>query len=380
MTDTSAKQTQVRKIEITRPDDWHIHLRDGDYLPTCVADASRYFGRVIVMPNLVPPVTNAELARQYHQRILQCADSASAGGWQQDQFQPLMTLYITPETDARTVTDARESGIVHAFKLYPAGATTNSDAGVDQIESLYPLFEAMQAQGMTLSIHGEVTDPTTDIFDREALFIEQQLSPICQKFPELKVILEHITTSHAVDFVKDSGKNVAATITAHHLMYNRNDLLSGGIKPIYYCLPVLKRNTHQQALIDAAISGSNKFFLGTDSAPHPQTAKENACGCAAGCYTAHAAIELYTEVFAQEDALDKLEGFASFHGADFYGLPRNSDKITLIEEPWNIAPTQKFGADQLIPIRAGATVNWRVANTVTASSQTTQSAQMEKSS
>ena len=363
MADTSSP---ARTIQLTRPDDWHIHLRDSDYLPACVADASRYFGRVIVMPNLVPPVTNAEAAAAYKQRILKCATTGPISESGQDSFQPLMTLYITPETNAATVSEACKSGIVHAFKLYPAGATTNSDAGVDQIESLYPLFEAMQAQGMPLSIHGEVTDPTTDIFDREALFIKQQLAPICEKFPDLKVILEHITTSHAVEFVKSASKNVAATITAHHLLYNRNDLLSGGIKPIYYCLPVLKRNTHQQALINAATSGSNKFFLGTDSAPHPQSAKENACGCAAGCYTAHAAIELYAEAFDQEGALDKLEGFASFYGADFYGLARNKDTITLIEDPWEIQQSQAFGADQLIPLRAGATVNWRVADNGTA--------------
>ena len=351
----------ARQLTITRPDDWHIHLRDEDYLPACVADASRYFGRLIVMPNLVPPVTDAEAAKAYRQRILACARPGPFNEEGQDSFEPLMTLYITPETNATTVSEACRSGIVNAFKLYPAGATTNSAAGVDQIESLYPLFEAMQDQGMPLSIHGEVTDPTTDIFDREALFIEQQLSPICEKFPELKVILEHITTSDAVDFVNSASPNVAATITVHHLLYNRNDLLSGGIRPIYYCLPVLKRNTHQQALINAATSGSNKFFLGTDSAPHPKTAKENACGCAAGCYSAHAAIELYAEAFAQENALDKLEGFASFHGADFYGLARNKDTITLIEEPWEVPQTQPFGNDQLIPLRAGTTVNWRVA-------------------
>ncbi len=315
------------------------------------------------MPNLVPPVIDAASAQAYQRRILECVKPGPISDEGQDSFQPLMTLYITPETNAATVSAACETGIVHAFKLYPAGATTNSDAGVDQIEALYPLFEAMQTQGMPLSIHGEVTDPSTDIFDREALFIEQQLAPICERFPELKVILEHITTSDAVDFVKGANEHVAATITAHHLLYNRNDLMSSGIKPIYYCLPVLKRNTHQQALINAATSGNNKFFLGTDSAPHPKTAKENACGCAAGCYTAHAAIELYAEVFDQEEALDQLEGFASFHGADFYGRSRNKDSITLIEEAWTVPQTQPFGADQLIPLRAGTKVNWRVADT-----------------
>ena len=312
------------------------------------------------MPNLIPPLTDAQLAEGYRQRILNCLERTTAHQWQEDSFQPLMTLYITPQTNAQTVAEASESGIVHAFKLYPAGATTNSDAGVDQIESLYPLFAAMEAHGMILSIHGEVTDPTTDIFDREALFIEQQLRPICKQFPALKIVLEHITTSHAVDFVKAASRNVAATITAHHLLFNRNDLLSGGIKPVYYCLPVLKRNTHQQALVTAATSGSSKFFLGTDSAPHPKTAKENACGCAAGCYTAHAAIELYAEAFDQAGALDQLEGFASFNGADFYGLPRNKDTITLVQKSWDVQETQLFGSDQLIPIRAGDKIHWQV--------------------
>jgi dihydroorotase len=360
MTEHSPSHTQSRKLQIIRPDDWHIHLRDGDYLPACVSDASRYFGRVIVMPNLVPPVTDAQIAAEYRQRILKCLKQPAESQWQEDSFQPLMTLYITPDTNAQTVTDASESGIVHAFKLYPAGATTNSDAGVDQIESLYPLFAAMEANGMVLSIHGEVTDPSTDIFDREALFIEQQLTPICERFPALKIVLEHITTSQAVDFVKEASQNIAATITAHHLLFNRNDLLSGSIKPIYYCLPVLKRNTHQQALINAATSGSPKFFLGTDSAPHPKTAKENACGCAAGCYTAHAAIELYAEAFDQAGALDQLQGFSSFYGADFYDLPRNKDTITLVQKSWDVQETQLFGSDQLIPIRAGEKIHWQV--------------------
>jgi len=360
MAETLSPRVPTRKMTITRPDDWHIHLRDGDYLPACVADASRYFGRVIVMPNLVPPVINAHSAKAYQERILGAVQTKSNSNGHRDTFQPLMTLYITPDTNAETVREAVASGIVHAFKLYPAGATTNSEAGVNQIESLYPLFEAMQASGMTLSIHGEVTDPGTDIFDREAIFIEQQLAPICRKFPELKVVLEHITTSHAVDFVTGANAYVAATITAHHLLFNRNDLLSGGVKPVYYCLPVLKRNTHQQALIKAATGGNPKFFLGTDSAPHPRMAKENACGCAAGCYTAHAAIELYAEVFNQANALEKLEGFASFYGADFYGIARNKDTITLIEKAWEVPATRAFGSDQLIPIRAGSTIAWQV--------------------
>jgi dihydroorotase len=343
----------MRRLTLTRPDDWHIHLRDGDYLGQTVLDASRYFGRAIVMPNLTPPVATAADAERYYQEICQQRPAGNS-------FQPLMTLYITPETSPQTVVDAAASDVVKAFKLYPAGATTNSDAGVSAIESLYPVFAEMEKAGVVLCIHGEVTNPEVDIFDREAAFIEQTLGPICAHFPELKIVFEHITTSEAVQFVHAQNKNVAATITVHHLLYNRNHMLAGGMRPIYYCLPILKRGTHQQALIEAATSGSEKFFLGTDSAPHPRSAKENACGCAAGSYTAHAALELYAEVFAAQDALPQLEGFASFWGPDFYGLPRNADQITLQEESWQVPEFLPFGEESLIPIRGGETIRWRV--------------------
>lgn len=343
----------MRRLTITRPDDWHIHLRDGDYLQQTVSDAGRYFGRAIVMPNLTPPVASVADAQRYYEAICAKRDAGS-------QFEPLMTLYITPQTDAQTVKDAAVSELVKAFKLYPAGATTNSDAGVSAIESLYPVFAEMEKSGVVLCIHGEVTDQEVDIFDREAAFIEQTLGPICQQFPELKIVFEHITTREAVQFVEAGNEHLAATITVHHLMYNRNHMLAGGMRPIYYCLPILKRSVHQKALIEAAVSGSPKFFLGTDSAPHPRHAKENACGCAAGSYTAHAALELYAEVFAAEDALEHLEGFASHHGPDFYGLPRNSDTIVLQEETWSVPETLPFGDTTLVPIRGGEDIRWRV--------------------
>ncbi len=305
------------------------------------------------MPNLVPPVDSVAAAMAYRNRILALVPQGSA-------FEPLMTLYITRNTTPAVIKAARESGIIQAFKLYPAGATTNSEAGIDSITSLYPLFEAMQTYDMPLALHGEVTDPHIDIFDREAAFIDQYLAKINTDFPQLRIILEHITTRDAVQFVESTGPNVAATITAHHLLFNRNDMLVGGMKPLYYCLPVLKRNTHQAALVSAATSGNPKFFLGTDSAPHPRSAKENACGCAAGSYTAHAAIELYAEVFAQAKALDRLEGFASFFGPDFYGLPRNTDTITLLESSWEVPEWLAFGPDQLLPIRTGTSVQWQV--------------------
>jgi dihydroorotase len=346
----------MRQLTITRPDDWHIHLRDDDYLPDTVRDVARYFGRAIVMPNLQPPVDTAARAAAYRARILATRPKHS-------QFDPLMTLYITPQTNPATVVEAAAADYIPAFKLYPAGATTNSDAGVTAIQSLYPVFAAMQENAVALCIHGEVTNPEVDIFDREQRFIDETLAPICDSFPELKVIFEHITTSDAVQFVKSRANHVGATITAHHLLFNRNHLLAGGMRPIYYCLPVLKRNTHQAALIEAATSGDHRFFLGTDSAPHPRPAKENACGCAAGCYTAHAAIELYAEVFDNAGALDKLEGFASFHGPDFYGLPRNSDTITLVEKDWRVAPNLSFGTDQLLPIRGDEIIKWQVEGT-----------------
>jgi dihydroorotase len=343
----------MRRITLIRPDDWHVHLRDGDYLLDTVKDMARYFGRAVVMPNLIPPIDTPEAARAYHDRIVSVIPAGSV-------FRPLMTLYITPQTNQETVIKARQSGLVHAFKFYPAGATTNSDAGVAAIKSLYPILETMQEHNIPLCVHGEVTNQEIDIFDRESAFIEESLSPVSLDFPELKIVFEHITTKEAVDFVTGAGNNVAATITAHHLLYNRNHMLAGGMKPLYYCLPVLKRNLHQQALLDAAISGNPKFFLGTDSAPHPRSAKENACGCAAGSYTAHAAIELYAEAFDDAGALGQLEAFSSLNGPDFYDLPRNKDTITLVEEPWEVPEVLQFGTDELIPIRTGEIIRWKV--------------------
>mgnify|MGYP003385254350 FL=1 len=338
-------------LTITRPDDWHVHLRDGETLNNTVADISRYFGRAIIMPNLVPPVTNAELATQYHQRIMAANPSK--------QFQPLMVLYLTDKTTAEDIKAAKASGIVYAAKLYPAGATTNSSSGVTNVDNIAPVLAAMEEVNMPLLVHGEVTDHDIDIFDREAIFIDTILRPLVAKYPTLKIVLEHITTKNAVDFVKEASDNVAATITVHHLLFNRNHMLVGGIRPHFYCLPILKRNTHQHALIEAATSGSEKFFLGTDSAPHPQGAKEAACGCA-GAYTAHAAIELYAEAFEQAGALDKLEGFASLNGPKFYNLPVNSDKITLVKQAWNVPATMAFGGDVVVPIRADETIAWQV--------------------
>ena len=343
----------MRTLTITRPDDWHVHLRDDDYLADTVRDISRYFGRAIIMPNLAPPVIDVSQAQDYRDRILSLVPETS-------NFSPLMTLYLTDKTSKETVIQAKQSGIVKAFKLYPAGATTNSDAGVNSIQDLYPVYAAMQEQGMPLAVHGEVTDEHVDIFDREAAFIEQQLQPIAEAFPELKIIFEHITTSNAVEFVEQAASNIAATITVHHLLFNRNDLLSGGVKPVYYCLPVLKRSSHQRSLLSAATSGNPKFFMGTDSAPHPQSAKENACGCAAGCYTAHAALELYAEAFDGVGKLEQLEAFASHNGPDFYGLPRNSDTVTLLEQPWEVPSSLTFGKDKLIPVRTGDQVLWTV--------------------
>lgn len=343
----------MRTLSITRPDDWHVHLRDGDFLPDTVRDIARYFGRALVMPNLLPPVADVEAARNYRDQILSLVPKDSS-------FSPLMTLYITDQTSKNTVAAASASDFVHAFKLYPAGATTNSEAGVARIETLYPLFEAMEMHGMVLAVHGEVTDDSVDIFDREKVFIDQQLASIVDTFPALKIVFEHVTTKEAVQFVESAGDEVAATITVHHLLFNRNDLLAGGMKPVYYCLPVLKRDVHQRALIAAATSGDPAFFLGTDSAPHPRHAKENACGCAAGCYTAHAAIELYAEVFDAAGALDKLEAFAGHFGADFYGLARNQDQITLAQSPWTVPASLAFGTQTLVPVRTGEKVSWKV--------------------
>ncbi len=345
----------MNELTITRPDDWHVHLRDGSALAQTCADMARYFNRVIVMPNLTPPVVSVADAAAYRERIL----AAMAG--LPRQFEPLMTLYLTDRTDAAEIQLAAASDFVHAVKLYPAGATTNSDAGVAELEGLYPVLAAMEEVDLPLLIHGEVTDHEIDIFDREKVFIDRHLAPIAERFPGLRIVLEHITTRDAVQFVSEASSKVAATITAHHLMFNRNDMLVGGIRPHYYCLPILKRNVHQNELMEAATSGSPKFFLGTDSAPHTTGSKEADCGCA-GVYTGHAAIEFYTEVFEQLDALDKLEGFASHFGPDFYGLPRNQDSITLVKESWDVPPQLPLGEDTLTPLAAGESISWRVSN------------------
>ena len=341
----------MQKLTITRPDDWHVHLRDGDVLNDTVRDTSRYMGRAIIMPNLVPPVTTTELAEAYQQRILEAAPCPT--------FTPLMVLYLTDKTTAAEIKKAKASGLVYAAKLYPAGATTNSDSGVTSTANIAQALQAMQEVGMPLLVHGEVTHNDIDIFDREAQFLETVLRPLVAQYPNLKIVLEHITTQQAVEFVEQANENVGATITAHHLLFNRNHMLVGGIKPHFYCLPILKRNIHQKALIKAATSGSPKFFLGTDSAPHTIANKESACGCA-GSYTAFAAIELYAEVFEEVNALDKLEGFASFNGPDFYNLPRNQDTITLQKESWEVAENMKFGNDSLKPIKSGESISWKV--------------------
>ncbi|MCI8209541.1 dihydroorotase [Pseudomonas sp. S25] len=339
-------------LTLLRPDDWHIHLRDGAVLPHTVADVARTFGRAIIMPNLVPPVRNAQEADAYRQRILAARPAGS-------HFEPLMVLYLTDLTQPEDIRTAKASGFVHAAKLYPAGATTNSDSGVTSIDKIFPVLEAMADVGMPLLVHGEVTRSEIDVFDREKMFIDEHLTRVVERFPTLKVVFEHITTAEAVQFVNQASSNVGATITAHHLLYNRNHMLVGGIRPHFYCLPILKRNTHQTALLDAATSGSTKFFLGTDSAPHAQHAKENACGCA-GCYTAYAAIELYAEAFEQRNALDKLEGFASVHGPAFYGLPAPQDTITLVREEWTAPTSLPFGELSVIPLRAGEKLRWRL--------------------
>ncbi|AZZ97330.1 dihydroorotase [Pseudoalteromonas sp. R3] len=343
--------TSKQTLTITRPDDWHVHLRDGAVLVDTVRDISRYMGRAIIMPNLVPPATCTQSALAYRERILAAQPKA--------QFEPLMVLYLTDNTSADEIRAAKASGHIVAAKLYPAGATTNSDSGVTDVENIYPILEVMQEVGMLLLVHGEVTDSSIDIFDREKVFIDTKLKKVVDAFPKLKIVLEHITTEDAVEFVESAPDNVAATITAHHLLYNRNHMLAGGIRPHYYCLPILKRNTHQQALLRAATSGSKKFFLGTDSAPHAKDKKEAACGCA-GAYTAHAAIELYAEAFEEAGALDKLEGFASHFGPDFYGLPRNADTITLEKNSWQVPESYPLGATQVVPIKAGASVDWQV--------------------
>ena len=342
------------EITLTRPDDWHLHLRDEAQMRAVLPDTARQFARAIVMPNLKPPITMATQAAAYRARIMAALPEKL-------DFQPLMTLYLTDNTDADTVRQAQASGIIHGLKLYPAGATTNSDAGVTDIRNIYPALEEMQKCGLPLLVHGEVTDPGVDIFDREAVFIDRVLQPLLHDMPYLRVVFEHITTKHAAQFVMNASDNVAATITAHHLLYNRNAMLAGGIRPHYYCLPVLKRETHREALVKAATGGSPKFFLGTDSAPHAQATKETACGCA-GCYTAHAALGLYAEAFEQAGALDKLEGFASFYGADFYGLPRNTQQVTLRKQAWQVPEALAYVGERLVPLRAGESVQWQLAD------------------
>ena len=339
-------------LTITRPDDWHLHLRDGAALQAVLPDTAHRFGRAIVMPNLRPPVTTTELAEAYRQRILAALPAGS-------RFQPLMTLYLTDKTSAEEIRRAKASGIVHGVKLYPAGATTNSDSGVTNLGHCVPALEAMQEVGLPLLVHAEVTDADVDVFDREKVFIERNMRPLLQRFPALRVVFEHITTREAAQFVAEAPDHIGATITAHHLLMNRNAMFSGGMRPHHYCLPVLKREEHRLALVAAATSGSPKFFLGTDSAPHPQSAKESACGCA-GMYTSHAGIELYAEAFEEAGALNRLEGFASFHGADFYGLPRNTDTVTLVKESWQVPDDLPLGEERLVPLRAGLSIGWRL--------------------
>ena len=343
----------MQRLTLTRPDDWHLHLRDGAALAAVLPDTARRFARAIVMPNLKPPVTTVALAAAYRERILAVRPSGS-------DFQPLMTLYLTDNLPPAEIDAARESGFVHAVKLYPAGATTNSDAGVTDLKKCAATLARMEQVGMPLLVHGEVTDPAVDVFDREAAFIATVLAPLAREYPRLRLVLEHITTAEGIAFVRGGGTNIAGTLTAHHLLLNRNAIFAGGIRPHHYCLPVLKRETHRQVLVDAAVSGSPKFFLGTDSAPHAQAAKETGCGCA-GCYTAHAGIELYAEAFAAAGALDRLEGFASFFGADFYGLPRNAGTITLRCEAMAVPSSLDYaGGDRLVPLRAGESVVWRM--------------------
>lgn len=341
----------VQTLTITRPDDWHLHVRDGDALYTVVPHTAAQFGRAIIMPNLRPPVTTAAQAMAYKARIQAAVPAGTT-------FEPLMTLYLTDNLPADEIKRAKDVGVV-AAKLYPAGATTNSDAGVTDLRKTYKTLEAMQRADMLLLVHGEVTSPDIDLFDREAVFIDTQLIPLRRDFPELKIVFEHITTKEAAQYVRDSDKFTAATITAHHLLYNRNAIFTGGIRPHYYCLPVLKRETHRLALVEAATSDSTKFFLGSDSAPHPAHLKEHASGCA-GCYTAHAAIEMYAEAFDAAGALNKLEAFASLNGADFYSLPLNQGTITLKKESWTPPESFAFGEAALKPLRSGEALPWRM--------------------
>jgi dihydroorotase len=343
---------QMKKLTLTRPDDWHLHVRSGALLKAVLPHTARQFARAIIMPNLKPPVTTVEQALTYRQEIL----GAIPAGL---DFTPLMTLYLTGSTSLDEIRKAAASEHVHAFKLYPAGATTNSDAGVADIEAAYPLFEEMEKQDIPLLVHGEVTDEACDIFDRERVFLETRLARIVERFPALRIVVEHVTTAEAVDFVKSQGPNVAATITPQHLLYNRNAILAGGIRPHYYCLPVLKREHHREALVQAAASGNPKFFLGTDSAPHLTSLKENACGCA-GCFSAPVALELYAEAFEKAGALDKLEGFASFYGADFYRLPRNRGTVTLEKSAWQVPGVYNDGNIAITPLKAEEPIIWKL--------------------
>ena len=342
----------MQTLTLTRPDDWHVHLRDGDTLNTVVPHTAAQFARAIVMPNLKPPVTSTAMALAYKQRILSALPAGMA-------FEPLMTLYLTDNMPADEIHRAHESGVA-AVKLYPAGATTNSSAGVTDIRHTHATLEAMQRVGMPLLVHGEVTDSEVDLFDREAVFIDRHLQPLRRDFPELKIVFEHITTKEAAQYVAQAGVFTAATITAHHLLYNRNALFLGGVRPHYYCLPVLKREVHRQALVQAATSGSDRFFLGTDSAPHPAHLKEHASGCA-GCYTALSALELYAEAFDSVGALGQLEGFASVHGPAFYGLPRNQGSVTLTRKTWTLPESVSFGEASLKPLRGGEELHWQLA-------------------
>ncbi len=349
---SSAPPSSIDTLTLTRPDDWHLHVRDGEALNTVVPHTAAQFGRAVIMPNLKPPITTAAQAVDYAGRIRKAVPEGV-------KFEPLMTLYLTDNLPADEIKRAKDAGVV-ALKLYPAGATTNSDAGVTDIRKTYKTLEAMQREGLLLLVHGEVTSPDIDLFDREAVFIDTQLIPLRRDFPELKIVLEHITTREAAQYVGAADGYTAATVTAHHLLYNRNAIFTGGICPHYYCLPVLKRETHRLALVQSATSGSSKFFLGTDSAPHPAHLKEHASGCA-GCYTAHAAMELYAEAFDSVGALNKLEAFASFHGADFYGLPHNRGTITLKRESWTPPESFAFGEAQLKPLRSGEALPWKMA-------------------
>lgn len=341
------------KLIITRPDDWHLHLRDGALLAAVLPDTARQFARAIVMPNLKSPITTVELARAYCNRIVAVLPKGA-------QFEPLMTLYLTDVTKPQEIDAAKASGLIHAIKYYPAAATTNSENGVTNLQRVYPVIAEMEKHDLPLLLHGEVTDGDVDVFDREAVFIERHLLPLTRAFPKLRMVLEHVTTREGVAFVEQAGPNVAATITAHHLLLNRNAMFTGGIRPHAYCLPVLKREVHRAALARAATGGNPKFFLGTDSAPHGKRTKETACGCA-GIYTAHSALELYAEAFGAAGALDRLEAFASFYGADFYRLPRNTGTVTLMRESWTVPHELSFGDDVLVPMRAGETLDWKFA-------------------